>query len=64
MLQKDTDRAGERISAALESLINWLGIFKKNKANAYPYTCRKAIESTEVFSQRKQVIGLDNINDQ
>lgn len=61
LLRKDTDRVGERISAALISLLNWLGIIKKFRPMPTAILAEKLSKAPKVFSQGKHVIELDAI---
>lgn len=61
LLRKDTDRAGERISAALINFLNRLGIIKKFKPMPTSILAEKLAKAPKVFSQGQHVIELDKI---
>ena len=61
LLRKDTDRAGERISAALINFLNRLGIIKKFKPMPTSILAEKLTKAPKVFSQGQHVIELDKI---
>ncbi len=61
LLRRDTDRAGERISAALINFLNRLGLIKKFKPMPTATLAEKLAKAPKVFSQGQHVIELNKI---
>ncbi|PZR21321.1 MAG: semialdehyde dehydrogenase [Citrobacter freundii] len=61
LLRKETDRSGEKISAAIISFLNRLGIIKKFKPMPTSLLAEKLAKAPKVFSEGKHVISLDKI---
>jgi uncharacterized protein YbjT (DUF2867 family) len=59
--RKDTDRAGERISAALLHLVNRLGLARKFKPMPTTILAEKLTKAPAIFSQGQHVIELNKI---
>lgn len=59
--RKNTDRAGERISAALLHFLNRLGLVRKFKPLPTSILAQKLAKAPKVFSQGQHVIELNKI---
>ena len=59
--RKNTDRMGERVSAALLHFLNRLGILKKFKPLPTAILAEKLAKAPRVFSKGQHVVGLDKI---
>jgi uncharacterized protein YbjT (DUF2867 family) len=61
LLRKGTDRAGERISAAMINFLNRFGIIRKFKPMPTDVLAQKLAKAPKVFSHGVHVIELDKI---
>jgi len=61
LLRKDTDRAGERISAALINFLNRLRLIRKFRPMPTATLAEKLAKTPKVFSQGQHVIELNKI---
>lgn len=59
--RKDTDRAGERISAAVLHFLNRLGILRKFKPMPTTILAEKLAKAPKVFSNGQHIIELNKI---
>ena len=61
LLRKDTDRLGERVSAAIINFLNRLGLIKKFKPMPTDILAAKMAKAPKVLSEGKHVIELNKI---
>ena len=61
LLRKDTDRLGERVSAAIINFLNRLGLIKKFKPMPTDILAAKLAKAPKVFSEGQHVIELNKI---
>jgi len=61
LIRKDTDRAGERVSAGLINLLNRWGIIKKFKPMPTSTLAEKLARAPKVFKEGKHIIELEKI---
>ncbi|MES2777765.1 MAG: NAD(P)H-binding protein [Bacteroidota bacterium] len=61
LLRKDTDRSGERISAAVILFLNRLGIIKKFKPMPTDVLAEKMAKAVKGFSKGEKVVELEGI---
>lgn len=59
--RKDTDRAGEKISAALLHFLNRLGILRKFRPMPTTILAEKLANSSKIFSRGQHIIELNKI---
>ena len=63
LLRKDTDRAGERITAQALKFLNRLGLIRRFRAMPTSTLAEKLDKAPKVFASGKHVIELDGIFD-
>lgn len=63
LLRKDTDRAGERITAQALKFLNSLGVTRKFRPMPTSTLAEKLAKAPKVFSSGKHIIELDRIFD-
>lgn len=63
LLRKDTDRAGERISAGVLKFLNALGLIRKFRPLPTAVLAEKLAKAPKVLTGGKQVLELDKIFD-
>ncbi|HTL08203.1 MAG TPA: NAD(P)H-binding protein, partial [Chitinophagaceae bacterium] len=61
LLRKDTDRAGERVSAAVIKLLNNIGLMKRFKPMPTSILAKKLVKAPKVLPAGKHEIVLDKI---
>jgi uncharacterized protein YbjT (DUF2867 family) len=61
LLRKDTDRMGERVSAAVLKFVNRLGLLRRFRPLPTRTLAEKLAKAPKVFSGKKQVVELDDI---
>lgn len=61
LLRKDTDRLGERISAAVLKFLNAVGLIRRFKPMPTALLAEKMAKAPKVFSAGKHIISLDKV---
>lgn len=61
LLRKDTDRLGERVSAAVLKFVNSIGLFRRFRALPTRTLAEKLAKAPKVLTGGKQVVELDGI---
>jgi len=61
LLRKDTNRAGERVSASILKFLNSFGLIKKFKPMPTYVLAEKLAKAPKIFAQGQHVVELDKI---
>lgn len=61
LLRKDTDRMGERVSAAVLNFLNGIGLFRRFRPLPTRTLAEKLAKAPKVLTGKKQVVELDGI---